>query len=218
MIPYLLQGIVYGFAAAVQPGPMQAYVILQSVRSGWRRAIVYAFVPLCSDLPIIALVLFVLAMVPGAWVIALRLIGGLFLIYLAGNAYRTARNLPAVDDPEMGSTPKNFFQAVLINLLNPNPYLFWGLITGPILVAGWKQNPAFAIGLVAAFYLVMILVMAGLIVLVSAARNLHVKMRQAFVFLSAAGLAFFGLYQLAVAAIALFPALKGLGNIFGGTA
>jgi threonine/homoserine/homoserine lactone efflux protein len=203
MIAYILQGIVYGFAAAVQPGPIQAYVILQSVRSGWRRAIIYAFVPLCSDLPIIALVIFVLALVPGAWVIALRLVGGLFLLYLAGNAYRTARKLPPADDPETGSTPKNFFQAVLINLLNPNPYLFWGLITGPILVAGWKQNPAFAVGLVAAFYLVMILVMAGLIILVSAARNLHVKMRQGFVLLSAAGLAFFGLYQLWMGVTAL---------------
>jgi len=203
MIAYVLQGIVYGFAAAVQPGPMQAYVILQAVRSGWRRAIIYAFVPLCSDLPIIALVVFVLALVPGAWVIALRLIGGLFLLYLAGNAFRTSWKLPDGEEPETGGSPKNFFQAVLINLLNPNPYLFWGLITGPILVAGWKQNPAFAVGLVAAFYLVMILFTAALIVLVSAARNLHRKMRQGFVLLSAAGLAAFGVYQLWIGVAAL---------------
>jgi threonine/homoserine/homoserine lactone efflux protein len=203
MIAYILQGIVFGLAAAAQPGPLQAYVILQTVRSGWRRAIVYAFVPLCSDLPIIAVVVFVLALVPDVWVIALRLVGGLFLLYLAWNAFRSVRLLPDEADPGAESRPTNFFQAVLINLLNPSPYLFWSLVTGPILVAGWKQNPAYAIGLVAAFYLVMILFTAGLIVLVSAARTLHRKMRQGFVLLSAAGLAFFGMYQLWMGAAAL---------------
>jgi threonine/homoserine/homoserine lactone efflux protein len=204
MIAYILQGIVYGFAAAAQPGPLQAYVILQAVRSGWRRSIVYAFVPLCSDLPIIAIVVFVLALVPDGWVTALRLVGGLFLLYLAGRAFCSMRKAPDETDPGRRSHPSNFFQAVLINLLNPAPYLFWSLITGPILVAGWKQNPAYAVGLLAAFYLVMILFNAGLIVLVSAARNLHAKMRQGFILLSAVGLAFFGVYQLWMGAAALW--------------
>jgi threonine/homoserine/homoserine lactone efflux protein len=213
MIAYILQGIVYGFAAAVQPGPFQAYAILQAVRYGWRKALVYALVPLCSDLPIIAVVIFVLALVPDAWVIVLRFIGGLFLLYLAGKALLGARRLSDEPEPGAGSHPRNFFQAVLINLLNPNPYLFWSLISGPILVAGWKQNPAYAVGMLAAFYLVMILCTGGLIILVSAVRGLHKNMRLAFVLLSACGLAFFGVYQIWMGAVALFP---GLGNILGG--
>jgi threonine/homoserine/homoserine lactone efflux protein len=203
MIAYILQGIAYGFAAAAQPGPLQAYVILQAVRGGWRRSIVFAFVPLFSDLPIIALVVFVLALVPDVWVIVLRLAGGLFLLYLAWNALRSARHIPDTADPGAETRPRDFFRAVLINLLNPAPYLFWSLITGPILVAGWKENPAYAVGLVAAFYLVMILFTAGFIVLVSSARNLHKKMRQGFILLSAFGLAFFGVYQLWLGAAAL---------------
>jgi threonine/homoserine/homoserine lactone efflux protein len=206
MIAYVFQGIAYGFAAAAQPGPLQAYIILQAVHGGWRRSIVFAFVPLFSDLPIIAVVVFVLALVPDVWVVVLRLVGGLFLLYLAGNALRSMRHLPDEAEPATGPNPRNFFQAVLINLLNPAPYLFWSLITGPILVAGWKQNPAYAVGLVAAFYLVMILFTAGFIVLVSGARNLHKKMRQGFILLSAFGLAFFGVYQLWMVATAL---LKG---------
>ncbi len=218
MIAYILQGIVYGFAAAAQPGPFQAYAILQAVRSGWRRSIVYALVPLCSDLPIIAAVVFVLALVPDVWVIALRFVGGLFLLYLAGNAFRTARRLSDEPEPGAGSHPRNFFQAVLINLLNPNPYLFWSLVTGPILVAGWKQNPAYAVGMLTSFYLVMVLCMGGLILLVSAVRGLHKNMRLAFTLLSACGLAFFGVYQIWMGAAALFPGWKLLGNIFGGSA
>jgi threonine/homoserine/homoserine lactone efflux protein len=36
MLLYLLQGITYGFAAAVQPGPLQTYLISQTLRNGWR--------------------------------------------------------------------------------------------------------------------------------------------------------------------------------------
>ena len=94
MIPYILQGIVFGFAAAVQPGPLQAYIILQTLKHGWRRTIVLAIVPLLSDMPIIAVVVFVLAAIPNLWVIALRVIGGAFLLHLAASAVRSVRNAP----------------------------------------------------------------------------------------------------------------------------
>src|SRR4030042_687663 len=129
MIAFILQGITSGFAAGVQPGPLQAYIILQALKNGWRRSIVYALVPLLSDLPIIALVLFVLTMIPDAWVIALQLMGGLFLLYLAWKALRSVEHLTDEVNPGTESRSRNYFQAVLINLLNPNPYLFWSLIS-----------------------------------------------------------------------------------------
>ena len=57
MIGYITQGIILGFAAAVQPGPFQTYIIAQTVRNGWRRSAVMAFAPLVSDGPIIVLAL-----------------------------------------------------------------------------------------------------------------------------------------------------------------
>jgi len=36
---YFIMGVVYAFAAAVQPGPFQAYLISQSLSHGWRRTI-----------------------------------------------------------------------------------------------------------------------------------------------------------------------------------
>jgi len=196
MVTYILQGITYGFAAAVQPGPLQAYIILQALKNDWRRTIVYALVPLMSDLPIIALVVFVLAMIPHAWVIALRVIGGGFLLYLAWNALHTARRPPETPDAEEGSPSKGLFQAVLINLLNPNPYLFWSLVSGPILIAGWRESPANGIGMLVGFYVTMILFNAGLILLISIARQLSPRLRQVLMILSAIGLAIFGVYQL----------------------
>ncbi|MGD0807275.1 MAG: LysE family transporter [Anaerolineales bacterium] len=204
MIAYILQGIVFGFAAAVQPGPLQAYIILQTLKHGWRRTIVLAIVPLLSDLPIIAVVVFVLAAIPNLWVIALRVIGGAFLIYLAASAVRSVRNAPEETDAMEGAQPRGLLQAVLINLLNPNPYLFWGLVTGPILIVGWQQNPAFGIGLIAAFYLVMIFFNAVIILVVSSARRLNLRLRRLLVILSATGLAVFGVYQLWMGITGLF--------------
>ncbi len=196
MLSYILQGVTYGFAAAVQPGPLQAYIILQALRNGWRRSIVYALVPLMSDLPIIALVVGVLAAIPHSWVIALRLVGGGFLLYLAGKGFLAALRLPQDAQAAEGPPSRGLFQAVLINLLNPNPYLFWGLITGPILLTGWKQSPAYGIAMLAAFYLVMILINALIILIISIAHNFNPRLRQWLMIASAAGLAVFGVYQL----------------------
>ncbi|MBN2085408.1 MAG: LysE family transporter [Anaerolineales bacterium] len=196
MLSYIIQGVTYGFAAAVQPGPLQAYIILQALKNGWRRSIVYALVPLLSDLPIIALVVTVLAFLPAGWVIVLRLAGGVFLIYLAVGAFRTALH-PAEEtaSPE-GSPQRGLLPAVAINLLNPNPYLFWSLVAGPILLTGWKESPVFAVAMLAAFYLVMIIVCAVIILVVSIAHRFNPRLRQWLMIASAIGLGIFGAYQL----------------------
>jgi threonine/homoserine/homoserine lactone efflux protein len=196
MFAYIIQGITYGFAAGVQPGPMQAYIILQSLKNGWRRSMIYALVPLLSDMPIIALVVTVLALLPAGWVIVLRVAGGAFLLYLAWNAFHAAWHYSEEKNEPAASPSRGLLQAVMINLLNPNPYLFWSLVTGPILLTGWKESPVYGIGLLGAFYLVMILINAVIILLVSIAHRFNPRLRQGLMIASAAGLGIFGVYQL----------------------
>jgi threonine/homoserine/homoserine lactone efflux protein len=196
MITYIIQGVTYGFAAGVQPGPLQAYIILQALKGGWKRSMVYALVPLLSDLPIIALVVSVLALLPAGWVIMLRVTGGAFLLYLAWNAFRVALNYSDDKTGPVASPSKGLFQAVLINLLNPNPYLFWSLVMGPILLTGWKESPADGVAMLAAFYLVLILVNAVIILVVSIAHRFSPRLRQGLMIASAIGLGVFGVYQL----------------------
>ncbi len=196
MLSYIIQGVTYGFAAAVQPGPLQAYIILQALKNGWRRSMVYALVPLLSDLPIIALVVTVLALLPAGWVIVLRVAGGAFLLYLAWNAIRTAFHYSDDTTEPAASPSRGLLQAVLINLLNPNPYLFWSLVTGPILLTGWKESPWYAIAMLASFYSVMIVVNAIIIRVVSMAHGFNPRLRQGLMLVSAAGLGIFGAYQL----------------------
>ena len=65
MIAYLILGATYAFAAAVQPGPLQTYLIAQTLRNGWRRTLPAALSPVMSDGPVILLVLLVLTRLPG---------------------------------------------------------------------------------------------------------------------------------------------------------
>ena len=88
---YLLQGIGFGFAAASQPGPLQTYLITQSITRGWRSALPTALAPLVSDGPIIVLCVLVLSQVPDWMQRFLYLAGGIFVLYLTYGTYKAWR-------------------------------------------------------------------------------------------------------------------------------
>ena len=193
---YILQGIGYGFAAGVQPGPLQTYIISQTLLKGWRRALPAALAPLISDGPIIAICLFVLSQVPGWLQRILFIAGGLFVLYLAYSAYQTWKNFdPNLPSPESG-TQKSILKAALVNTLNPNPYIFWTLVTGPILLAGWRNTPVYGLGFLLGFYATFILSLAAMILIFGTMRQLGPKINRGLLGVSAIALVFFGLYQL----------------------
>ena len=89
MSHYFIFGITYAFAAAVQPGPLQTYIISQTLKKGWRSTLPAAFAPVISDGPILLLTLFLLSAVPDNFIILLRIGGGLFLLYLGFKACKS---------------------------------------------------------------------------------------------------------------------------------
>ena len=195
MINYLIFGLTYSFACVVQPGPFQAFLFSQSITNGWRKTVPLVFAPLMSDLPVIILVLLVLTSVPHEVLQVLQCAGGLFLIYLAYGAYKTWRTF--TPNTLMEIPPHNIvFKAVLINLLNPNPYLAWSLIMGPLLIKGWNEAPSNGIVLLAGFYGSMIIYSIGLIGLFAAARNLGPRISRIAIGISVIAFAAFGIYQL----------------------
>ena len=142
MLVYLIQGIGYGFAAAVQPGPFQTYIISQSLNSGWRRTLPAALAPLVSDGPIIVLVLLVLSQIPNWFERVLYVAGGVFILFLALNAFRGWREFDLGAGENNQSGGQSLIKAAMMNVLSPGPYIFWSLVTGPILLAGWREAPA----------------------------------------------------------------------------
>lgn len=197
MPAYLLFGVTFAFAAAVQPGPLQAYLVSRTLSHGWRRALPAAFSPLVSDGPIIVLALLVLSRMPAGFERGLRLAGGAFLLFLAWRAVRTWRAWT----PEMvtgggASGRESLIGATVVNLLNPGPYLGWGLVMGPLLLRAWRESPAYGVVLLAAFYATLVSGMIATVLLFAGARRLGPRVNRALVGVSALALAAFGLWQL----------------------
>lgn len=193
---YIVQGIGYGFAAAVQPGPFQTYLISQTLTRGWQRTLPASLAPLLSDGPILALCLLVLSQVP-AWLQRfLYIAGGLFVLYLAYSAYRSWKMFDLDPASIETGTRQGILKAALINMLNPNPYIFWTLVTGPILLTGWRETPFYGLGFLAGFYGTMILGLGTTILIFGSARQLGPRVNRALLGASAIALFCFGLYQL----------------------
>jgi len=199
---YFSLGATFGFAAAVQPGPTQTFLASQAVANGWRRTLPAALAPLVSDVPIAFVALVVLSRMPPWLLRSLRAAGGVFLLYLAYGAYRTWREHDATAAAATDfSGGKTLAQATVVNLLNPNPYLGWSLVLGPLVLEGWSAGPASGLAAVAGFYLAMLASLAAIVVLFAAARTLGARVNRVLIGLAAIGLAGFGAWQLVLAAV-----------------
>jgi len=196
MWAYLIQGIGYGFAAAVQPGPFQAYLISQTLSNGWRRTLPAAVAPLISDGPIIILTLAVLSYVPVWFQRFLYIAGGLFILYLAYSAFVAWRNFDEAGVVTHSASRQSAIRAAMMNALSPGPYLYWSLVTGPILLAGWRKAPVNGIGFLVSFYATIVLSLIAIIVVFGTARRFGPTVNRVFVGVSAIALAGFGMYQL----------------------
>jgi threonine/homoserine/homoserine lactone efflux protein len=196
MSHYLILGITFAFAAAVQPGPLQAYLISQTLAAGWRKTFWAAFSPLLSDGPIIAVTLFILSRMPPVIVQILQLSGGLFLLYLAAAAYVTFKKYNAQTTFQASSPPRTLLKATLVNLFNPNPYLAWSLVMGPLLLKAWRETPWHGMALLIGFYATMVLGLLATIIIFSTTRHLSGKINRILLAGSVLALAGFGLYEL----------------------
>lgn len=189
-------GLAYGFAAAIQPGPFQTYLITQALHNGWRHTLPMALAPLLSDAPIIGLVLLLLNKIPLWWLQILRFLGGLFMIYLATGTLQAWRQFER--EPLTIAPPprQSAFRAALVNVLSPGPYIFWSSVTGPLLITGWHETPANGLCLLVGFFTTIVVCSAGLILLSVGAGKLGIQINRGLLGLSGIALVGFGVYQI----------------------
>lgn len=193
---YILQGIGYGFGAAVQPGPFQTYMISQTLTKGWKRSLLIAFSPFISDGQIVALCLFVLNQVP-LWLQQLLYIaGGLFVLYLAYGAYKSWKNFDMNKNLAESSNERSILKGALMIIISPGPYIYWSLVTGPILLRAWRESPIMGLGFLTGFYVTVTLGLISLILIFGMAREFGPKVNRMLIGISAVALFCFGLYQL----------------------
>ena len=195
MLAYVLFGVSLGFASAVQPGPLTAYVISRALTTGWRRALPMACAPLLSDGPIAAVALVVLGSIPADFVHLLRLAGGAVVLVLAAQAAHAWRRADTAGAPTAPAS-RGLLTAAAVNLLNPGVYLGWSLVLGPLVLKGWRESPSRGVAAVASFYATMVLTLGALVLVFHSARRLGPRVNRAMIGLSAVALAAFGVYQI----------------------
>ncbi len=196
MTEYILSGLLLGFAAAAQPGPFQTYLIAQAVTYGWRKTWVAALAPLLSDGPIILLTLFALNQMPTWLQRGLNVASGLFILYLAWGAFRKWQNFSG---PEIGAAPqagRSLLKAALMNMLSPVPYIYWSLVTGPVLLAGLHVSPLHGFSFLLSFYLVLVGGFLALMAIFGVASRSGNRVNRILIGASAVVLAGFGVFQL----------------------
>lgn len=201
---YILHGIGYGITAASQPGPFQTYLISQTLSRGWKRTLPAAFAPLISDGPIILVCMLVLSQIPSWLQRGLNLAGGIFILYLAHDIYKSWKNFdPAAPALETGPGTSSVLKAAMMNTLNPNPYIFWTLVTGPVLLKGWSESPIHGISFLSAFYATLIFGLIVIVLTFGFAQRLGPKLSHTMLGISTVALICFGVYQLW---LCMFPA------------
>lgn len=165
MLTFLLQGMALGLSAAWLPGPFKAFLFSYTSIYGWRRTIWAAFAPLLSDGFIIAVALLLISSVPPQFTAGLHVAGGLFLFYLARSAYHALQAEAEAHIESGGSLRDVLTKATITNLLNPNPYIFWSFVGGPIIRRGWAISPWHAVSFLLGMYTLLIGGMAALVLL-----------------------------------------------------
>lgn len=193
MVPFT-QGATLGLSGALQPGPLQAYMLAQAARRGPWRTLPIAFVPLITDPIIIGTVLAVLSHVPDALLRALHVGGGAFVVWLGVSGLRFLWRAPGEAPPR--EPPVGFLRAALVNITNPNAWLFWSFAGGPQLASAWRESPRGGLAFVGGFYLCLVGGNALLIIAFGEVGRLGPRTARVLTGVSAALLVVFGAVQL----------------------
>ncbi|MFO7786101.1 MAG: LysE family translocator [Thermodesulfobacteriota bacterium] len=163
MIDFLTMGIVLGLYAGFAPGPLLALTVSETLQHDIAAGMKVAVAPIVTDLPIILLTVFVLSRFSGFHQVlgVISLVGGCFVLYLGYGSLKTKGISIHIEETGPGSLKKG----ILVNALNPSPYLFWFSVGGPAIIQAMGQGRADPFVFVGSFYIFLLGSKAGLALL-----------------------------------------------------
>ncbi|MBN1306478.1 MAG: LysE family translocator [Chitinispirillaceae bacterium] len=150
----LTVGITLGLSAGLAPGPLLTLVITETLRHDVGAGLKVALAPLITDVPIIFASLFVLAKLSGyrTALSVISLAGGIFVLYLGYESIRSKGTV--IDKGEIRA--RSLSKALVTNLLNPHPYLFWLSVGGPIMTKAVKESFLAPLLFTGGFYMALV--------------------------------------------------------------
>lgn len=154
LLKYIITGALFGLTAGISPGPLLALVISETLKHNKSGGIKVALAPLITDLPIIGLSFFVIYSLSNFNNVMglISVCGSIFLMYLGYECFKTR-------GPETGISKhkqRSVIKGVIVNALNPHPYLFWITVGTPLALKAYQVSLAAVISYFVSFYVLLI--------------------------------------------------------------
>ena len=154
MVNFLAMGSILGLSAGFAPGPLLTLVISETLQHDIKAGVKVAVAPVITDLPIILLTLFILAKLSGFHEVLgiISCMGGSFVLYLGWQSMVTK----GVELDLQEIRPNSLIKGIIVNTLNPHPYLFWFGVGGPTVTKAMKLGMVAPLAFVGSFYVLLV--------------------------------------------------------------
>ena len=156
-------GAILGVVEGVKPGPLLTMVIRETLSGGLRAGVRTAAAPIFTDGPLV-----IVSLLAAGWIstqptilIAISILGAGYLLKMGLECFTIEPPSPDLAEIDVSDS---FKRGVLTNLLNPNVYIFWFLIGGPLMASVADEEPLAPVAYALTF-LVSIIMVKSLIAL-----------------------------------------------------
>ncbi len=204
MLHFLTIGIVLGLSAGLIPGPLLTLVITETLQYDVKAGIRVSIVPIITDAPIIIAAFLIIPQLTNFHnILGIISIIGAFLILYMG--YESITTQGIANFKLQNTKSHSFTKGMLVNILSPNPYLFWFTVGTPILAKAMVINIFTPFIFIFSFYICLVSTKIILAILVNKSKTFLVGNLYLYT------MRFLGL-MLCILAIILF--LDGLNYVF----
>jgi len=154
-----IAGITLGIVEGLKPGPLLTTVIKETLTNGFRGGIRAASAPFFTDGPLILFSIFMAGWLANQPLVfcGIAVLGAIFLTRMGMECFNP--EIPNIDHTDVDLT-QSLKKGIITNLLNPNAYIFWLLIGGPLMATVAASEPiapfAYAISFLVSIVLVKI--------------------------------------------------------------
>ena len=197
-------GALFGLTAGISPGPLLTLVITETITHNKSEGIKVAFAPLITDFPIILIAFFIFSRYSqfNLLMSLISFLGAIFLVYLGYECLRTKGLGIDIQKRKSGSLIKG----IIVNILNPHPYLFWITVGTPVALKAYQVSIAAAIIFFLSFYSLLIGSKITIVLIVERSRTFLTNMTYIWT------MRILGLSLFIFAAIFLVDSIKNLTN------
>jgi threonine/homoserine/homoserine lactone efflux protein len=150
---FLSTGLLLGLSGGLAPGPLTALVISQTLRFGLREGMLVATAPILTDGPLVLAAGFLVSVATGMNGVlgGLSILGACVVSWLAWDAFHA--EIPPLDTIE---EPRSLSKSILVNLVNPHPYVFWFLVGGPLVARAMNCGKTELAAFLSSFFLCLV--------------------------------------------------------------